>query len=77
MRLRPMHCDDVARILRRDGWTLHRENGSSHAIYTKSGCPTHVTLQRHKRDIPVGTLKNIIRQMGITRDRFLELFYDS
>ena len=70
-KLRPLHWKDVATVLRRLGYTHHRTKGS-HAIYVKSGQAMHVTLVQ-KKEIPVGTLKNIIRQIGIETEAFMAL----
>jgi predicted RNA binding protein YcfA (HicA-like mRNA interferase family) len=69
--LRPLHWEVVARILKQLGFELYRTRGS-HQVWVKSGNVMHVTLPMN-RSIPVGTLSSIIRQMGITRDQFLEL----
>jgi len=69
--LRPLHWQTVARLLLQLEFEHHRTKGS-HRIYVKSGRPMHVTLPMN-RSIPVGTLTSIIRQMGLTREEFLEL----
>ena len=67
--LRPLHWELVEKILLRLSFRLHRTKGS-HKIYAKSGHLMHVTVPAN-RNIPVGTLTSIIRQMGITREEFL------
>jgi len=50
--------------LRRDGWVLDRTKGS-HEQYVHPAKPGCVTIAGHDReDVPIGTLKNILRQAG-------------
>ena len=60
----------VIRALERDGWTLDRHAGG-HAIMTRPGrrpisVPMHKVVKR-------GLLRAIIKQAGLTVDRFAEL----
>ena len=48
-----------------DGWKLVRHKGS-HAQYAHPSKPGIVTVPMHGGDIPIGTLKNIAKQAGIT-----------
>ncbi len=52
---------EVERIIKKDGWYLIRQKGS-HRVYahpTKSGL---VVIPWHNKDLPAGTLHNILRQ---------------
>ena len=69
--LRPLHWQVVDRILINIGFDHHRTKGS-HRVYVKSGRLMHVTVPMH-REIPIGTLHSIIRQMGLSREEFLSL----
>lgn len=59
-----MNSREIISALQRDGWVQVAQKGShvqfKHA--TKSG---RVTVPHPKRDIPLGTLKNIERQSGL------------
>lgn len=60
-----MRSRDVITALEADGWQLVRTKGSHHHFRhaTKSGT---VTVPHPQRDIPLGTLKSIERQAGLT-----------
>jgi predicted RNA binding protein YcfA (HicA-like mRNA interferase family) len=60
-----MKAREVVKLLMKDGWYEKRQNGShkqfSHAI--KKGT---VTVPMHGGDIPIGTLKSILKQAGLS-----------
>jgi predicted RNA binding protein YcfA (HicA-like mRNA interferase family) len=56
--------DDVAAVLRALGFELARRSG--HDIYTRPGHPRSVSVPRDRRALPLGTLRSIWRQAGIT-----------
>lgn len=70
-RLIPLHWQVVDRLLLKLGFQHYRTKGS-HRVYVKSGQLMHVTVPMN-REIPIGTLSAIIRQIGISREQFLEL----
>jgi predicted RNA binding protein YcfA (HicA-like mRNA interferase family) len=55
---------DLIRLVEREGWVLRRVRGSHHQFKhpTKPGL---VTIPHPKKDMPQGTVKNILRQAGI------------
>lgn len=55
---------DLIQLVEEDGWLLRRVRGSHHQFKhpTKPGL---VTIPHPKRDMPIGTVKNILRQAGI------------
>jgi predicted RNA binding protein YcfA (HicA-like mRNA interferase family) len=58
-----MNSRDIIAKLKADGWVLVHTRGSHHNFKhpTKSG---RVTVPHPKRDLPIGTLRNIYRQAG-------------
>ncbi len=54
---------DIIRRLEREGWRLVRVKGSHHH-FTKEGHPTIVTVPHPRRDIVIGTVRNIYKQAG-------------
>jgi predicted RNA binding protein YcfA (HicA-like mRNA interferase family) len=58
-----MNSRDVIRRLERDGWQLARTKGS-HRQYRHPTRGGLVTVPHPKRDLPIGTLRNIFRQAG-------------
>ncbi len=59
-----MRSKDLIRLVEKDGWTLRRVRGSHHQ-FKHPIKPGLVTIPHPKRDIPKGTVKNILRQAGL------------
>ena len=55
----------VIKILRKYGWKETRIRGSHH-IFKKEGENKIVVISTSKNPIPIGTLRNIERQSGIS-----------
>lgn len=55
---------DLLKLLHADGWYKKNQNGSHIQLVhpTKSG---KVTVPHPKKDVPEGTVKNILRQAGL------------
>lgn len=53
------------------GFTVDRQSGS-HVTLKKPGHRFIVTIPMHTKPLKEGTLRNIIRQAGLTVDEFLE-----
>ena len=60
------------RALEKDGWAESRWRGS-HLIMRKPGRSAAVVIPMHRKDLPQGTLANILKGAGISRTRFAEL----
>ncbi len=61
---------EVARTLEKIGFVFVRQKGS-HKIYIKD--KVCITLPWHNKDMRIGTIKNIIKQSGLTAQEFLKL----
>lgn len=61
---------EIVRILEKAGFSFVRQKGS-HRIYVKDNIG--VTIPFHTRDLKRGTLKQIIKQAGLTAEEFLKL----
>ena len=59
-----MRSKDLICLVEQDGWQLKRVRGSHHQFKhpTKPGL---VTIAHPKKDMPLGTVRNILRQAGI------------
>ncbi len=68
-KLSPLPFLKVREILMNSGFRLDRVKGS-HFTYKHSTNEREVTVPRKSKDIPVGTLKSIIRQSGLSRSLF-------
>lgn len=58
---------DIIRRLEREGWRLVRVKGSHHH-FAKTGVATIVTVPHPRRDLVIGTVRNIYRQAGWAKD---------
>jgi predicted RNA binding protein YcfA (HicA-like mRNA interferase family) len=56
---------DIITALKADGWAEVARRGS-HAQFKHPTKPGRVTVPHPKRDIPIGTLRSIERQSGLT-----------
>lgn len=58
-----MNSRDIIRRLKSDGWILHHAKGDHHQFKhpAKKG---KVTIPHPKKDLAIGTLRNIYRQAG-------------
>lgn len=59
-----MRSSDVISALRADGWYEVSTKGS-HVQFKHDTKPGRVTVPHPKRDIPIGTLKNIEKQAAL------------
>ena len=63
----------IIRILEKKGFVLDRIKGS-HQIYYHHDLKRRVVVPFHKRDLPKGTLLEILKQAGMSREELRELF---
>ena len=62
---------ELARKLRRLGCAFHRQAGGSHEIWINPANNRETTIPRHgNRDLAIGTLHGIRRDLGIERREF-------
>ena len=61
------------RALERAGCYIHHSTGSHARLFHRTKPALRVTVPIHSRDLPMGTLKNILRQAGLSVDEFLKL----
>ena len=64
-----LNAKQVIKVLLSNGFVYKRTRGS-HATYFKEGCGVIPVPIHGAKDIPKGTLKNIIDRSGISRDVF-------
>lgn len=59
-----MKSREVVKMIKDDGWYLHRVNGSHHIFKhpTKQG---RVVVPHPKSKLPIGTIKSILKQAGL------------
>jgi predicted RNA binding protein YcfA (HicA-like mRNA interferase family) len=72
VKLSPQPWRKVIRALGRDGWSESHSKGS-HRYFRHGTKPGLVCVPCHPKPIPVGTLREIIRQAGLTTEEFFSL----
>lgn len=60
-------AQQVIKILEKKGFVLDRSKGS-HRIYFHPDTRRRVVVPFHRKDLPQGTLREILRQAGIERE---------
>lgn len=70
-RLPALAYRDVIRRLRAAGFLFDRQAKGSHEIWRHPETRRRVTVPRHPGTLPIGTLRAIIREAGLTVDAFL------
>lgn len=64
----PSHTpQQVIKILEKKGFVLDRSKGS-HRIYFHPETRRKVVVPFHRKDLPQGTLRDILKQAGIERE---------
>ena len=66
-RLPALSPKKIVELLESKGFVLHRTKGS-HRIYFNPETEKRVVIPYHKKDLPKGTLLEILRQAGISAD---------
>jgi len=66
-KLSSLTSQKVIKILERNGFVLDRTKGS-HRIYYHSESKRRVIIPYHKKDLPKGTLIEILKQAGISKE---------
>lgn len=66
-----LRAKEIIAALVKAGLVVRRQTGS-HAILTREGLKRPVVVPVHRRELPRGTLKDIIRQAGLTTDEFVK-----
>lgn len=71
-RLPSLRPASVVRALERAGFAVQRQTGS-HVILYKEGLRRPISVPMHTGDLPMGTLRAILRQAEIKVDEFVAL----
>jgi predicted RNA binding protein YcfA (HicA-like mRNA interferase family) len=64
--------DKIIKILEKNGFVFDRAKGS-HRIYYNPETKRRVVVPLHKRDLPKGTLLEILRQAGMSKEDLSDL----
>lgn len=68
-KLVPLKPREVEKILLANGFKLNVSK-SSHRQYYSTSTKAHTTVPFHSKDLPLGTLRSIIRQSQLSIDIF-------
>ncbi len=73
-KLRELNYREVVKRLRRLGFRFYRHGRGSHELWGRDTDSVVVPVPRHKgKAIRKGTLRAIIREIGVDVDEFMEL----
>ncbi len=64
--------DKIIKLLEKKGFILNRVNGSHH-IYYHLETKRRVIVPLHKKELPKGTLIEILKQAGIGKEELMDL----
>jgi predicted RNA binding protein YcfA (HicA-like mRNA interferase family) len=67
---------EVLQVLLKADFYIHRQRGSHARLLHHKNSALRVTLPIHNKDVSEKTLRRIIRQAGLTDEKFLELLRD-
>jgi predicted RNA binding protein YcfA (HicA-like mRNA interferase family) len=71
MKIRPTHYQTQAKIFEKAGCIYTRTKGD-HLIYRYPGATRPVVIPKYK-EVPTFVIKNNMRIIGLSRDKYLEL----
>jgi predicted RNA binding protein YcfA (HicA-like mRNA interferase family) len=57
-------------VFEKEGFTFNRQRGD-HLIYTKPGVARPLVIPTY-HEVPVFIIKNLLRSLGMSREKFLE-----
>ncbi len=72
-RLPAVNRHEVVRALERGGFYVHHIKGSHCALRHPEKAGLRVVVPLHRKALPAGTVRAIIRQAGLTVDEFVGL----
>jgi len=59
-----MKSSELHKLIRRNGWRILRQSGTSHIVYEKDG-KTYVASYHGSKEVPTGTEKAIRKDMEL------------
>lgn len=70
-RLAGFRYRQIIRKLKKLGFQFERQAAGSHEIWFNPRTDKYTTIPNHPADLPEGTLKAILRQAGVSTEKFL------
>ena len=72
-KLQSLSYQDIVRRLRQLGFRLYRQGKGSHELWVRDADGIVVPVPHHSRDVRKGTVRAIIRELGLTVEEFMDL----
>lgn len=72
MKVKPLRYRELIRKARKAGFVFRRNTGGTHEIWWNEVKKKTCVIPHH-HEIRIGTIRSIIRQMGLTLDEFQKL----
>jgi len=72
-RLPQVTAREMLAALQRAGFVLRRVKGSHHFLRHKDDPERETVIALHSGDLPQGTVREILKQAGFSREEFLKL----
>ena len=63
---------EVVKKLHRLGFNLDHQSSGSHETWFNPTTNKYTILSKHTKDMPEGTLRNILKKTGVTPAQFLD-----
>jgi len=63
----------VLKALQKAGFYVHHQTGSHVILKDTEDLQKRITLPMHNKDLKKGTLKSILKQVGISKEQFKKL----
>jgi predicted RNA binding protein YcfA (HicA-like mRNA interferase family) len=71
-RLNGFNYRKVVKKLKTFGFKFDRQAAGSHEIWFNESTNKYTTIPNHPGDLPEGTLRAILKQAGVSPDKFLD-----
>jgi predicted RNA binding protein YcfA (HicA-like mRNA interferase family) len=71
-KLRELRYDEVTARLRSFGFRFYRHGKGSHELWVRDADGKAVPVPRHDKAVRKGTLRAIIREIGVSADEFMD-----
>ncbi len=72
-RLPSLKAPEIIRALKRGGFFVHHVKGSHHYLRHPDRPGVQVAIFHHRRELPPGTIRRIIKAAGLGEAQFLDL----
>ena len=71
-RLAGFRYREIVKRLKRLGFAFDRQAAGRHEIWFTADTGRYTTIPNHPSDMPEGTLRAILKQVGVTVEEFLQ-----